>query len=261
LTNLIEGKFDIGMTAVDNVIAYMEGQGEAPVATTPDLLVFMGADNGFLSLVTAPEVKTYQDLKGKTVSVDAMTTGYAFVLFDLMKRNGLTPNDYKVERAGGVLGRWDALKEKKHAGTMLITPFDIIAKANGFNALQYAIDVYGNYQGLVGATRRAWAAENPKKVEAYIRGYVAGVDWLYDPANKAEALAILRKNLPQMSPELAEQSYAVLLGPKGFTRKAELDVAGVRKVIELRSEYGQPKKSMTDPARYYDPKYYEAARR
>ena len=30
LTNLIEGKFDIAMTAIDNVIAYMEGQGEAP---------------------------------------------------------------------------------------------------------------------------------------------------------------------------------------------------------------------------------------
>src|SRR2546425_761291 len=35
LTNLIEGKFDIGMTAIDNVIAYQEGQGEAPVSGTP----------------------------------------------------------------------------------------------------------------------------------------------------------------------------------------------------------------------------------
>src|SRR3954469_13162098 len=76
LTNLIEGKFDIGVTAIDNVIAYMEGQGEAPVQATPDLFVFMGGDNGFLRLVTVPEVKTYQDLKGKELSVDARTTGY-----------------------------------------------------------------------------------------------------------------------------------------------------------------------------------------
>jgi hypothetical protein len=33
LINLIDGKFDIAMTAIDNVVAYMEGQGEAPVAT------------------------------------------------------------------------------------------------------------------------------------------------------------------------------------------------------------------------------------
>ena len=67
LTNLIDGKFDIAMTAIDNVIAYMEGQGEAQTASKPDLVVFMGGDNGFLSLVTVPEVKTYADLKGRTV--------------------------------------------------------------------------------------------------------------------------------------------------------------------------------------------------
>src|SRR5467141_4828049 len=37
LTNLIEGKFDIAMTAIDNLIAYREGQGEAKV-DGPDLI-------------------------------------------------------------------------------------------------------------------------------------------------------------------------------------------------------------------------------
>ena len=50
LTNLIEGKFDIAMTAIDNLIAYREGQGEEPVLG-PDLIAFMGGDNGFLRLV------------------------------------------------------------------------------------------------------------------------------------------------------------------------------------------------------------------
>jgi ABC-type nitrate/sulfonate/bicarbonate transport system substrate-binding protein len=261
LSNLIDGKFDIGHTAIDNVVAYMEGQGEAKVETKPDLVVFMGGDNGFLSLVTQPEIKSYNDLKGKTVSVDAMTTGYAFVLFDLLKRNGLTPADYKVERAGGVLGRWQALQEQKHAGTMLISPFDILAKDKGFNVLQYAIDLYGSYQGLVGATRREWAEKNPKKVESYVRGYLAGLAYLYAPINKDEVIGILRKNQPQMSPQLASQTYDSLVGPKGFARTAEVDVAGIRKVLELRSEYGEPKKTLTDALRYYDPKYYEAAKR
>jgi ABC-type nitrate/sulfonate/bicarbonate transport system substrate-binding protein len=44
LTNLIDGKFDIAVTAIDNVVAYMEGQGEVPVSTTPDLFAFMGGD-------------------------------------------------------------------------------------------------------------------------------------------------------------------------------------------------------------------------
>jgi hypothetical protein len=39
--------------------------------------------------------------------------------------------------------------------------------------------------------------------------------WLFDPANKQEAIA-LRKNLPQFFESLAEQSYGVLVSPKGF---------------------------------------------
>jgi ABC-type nitrate/sulfonate/bicarbonate transport system substrate-binding protein len=259
LTGLIEGRFDIAMTAIDNVVAYMEGQGEAPVNRQPDIFAFMGGDNGFLNLVTVPEVKTYADLKGRTLSVDALTTGYAFVLLDLLERGGLKRNEFETAKAGGVLQRWNDLKEKKHAGTMLITPFDIIAKAIGFNVLQRAIDVYGHYQGLVGATRRDWAQGNAKALEGYVRGYVQAVDWLGNPANKDEAITILRAQLQQMSPELAAQTYAVLAPPQGFTPKAKIDLDGVKKVLELRSKYGEPKKSLSDPAKYYDAKYYAAA--
>ena len=160
-----------------------------------------------------------------------------------------------------MLARWEAIKAKKHDATLLITPFDILAKAAGLNVLQYAIDVYGNYQGLVAASRREWAEKNPKLVEAYIRGTIAGVDFLRDPKNKDEAIAILRKNLPQMSEGLAAQSYAMMAGPKGFTPKAALDIEGVRKVLALRSEYGEPNKKMTDPMKYYEAKYYKAATR
>src|SRR5262245_7027339 len=259
ITSLIDGKFDIAMTAIDNVIAYMEGQGEAPTTSKPDLIVFMGGHNGFLSLVSVPEVNSITDLKGKTVSVDALTTGYAFVLLDLLKRAGLNQADFKIEKAGGVLARWEALKEKKHDATLLITPFDIFARMAGLNVLQYAISIYGHYQGLCGATRREWAAGNPRRVEAYIRGYVAGVDFLRDARNKDYACAVLRKHLPQMSDEIAAHSYAAMTGATGFMPKAELDVEGVRRVLALRSEYGHPQKEMTDPTKYYVPDYYRTA--
>src|SRR2546430_2247445 len=86
--------------------------------------------------------------------------------------------------------------------TNLIAPFDVIARANGFNILQRAIDVYGHYQGLAGAARRSWAAENRDKLIGYIRGYRDGLSWLFDPTHKEEAIGILRKNLAQMSPEV-----------------------------------------------------------
>lgn len=260
LTNLIAGKFDIGMTAIDNVIAYQEGQGEAPVTGTPDLFAFMGGDNGFLRLVVQPEIKSYADLKGKELSVDALTTGYAFVLRKMLDRGGLKENEYALVRAGGVLQRFEALKEKKHWGTMLITPFEIIAEPMGFRRLGNAVDVLGSYQGLVGATRRSWAQANPDKLAGFIRAYRAGLAWLYDRANKAEALQILQKNVRAMTPELAAKTYDVLLGTTGgFEPNAKLDVEGIRTVLKLRSEYGRPQKELTDPTRYFDVSYYDRA--
>ena len=112
LTNPIDGKFDIAMTAIDNVIAYSEGQGAAPTKEMPDIVAFMGGDNGFLRLMAVPEVKTYADLKGKQVSVDALTTGYAFVLQELLAKGGLKAGDYEVVTAGGVMQRFQALMER-----------------------------------------------------------------------------------------------------------------------------------------------------
>jgi ABC-type nitrate/sulfonate/bicarbonate transport system substrate-binding protein len=261
LTGLIDGKFDIAMTAIDNLIAYMEGQGSAPTTQTPDLVAVMGADNGFLRLIAVPEVKSYADLKGKQVSVDAMTTGYAFVLRKLLEKGGLKASDIEFVGAGGVMQRFNALMEKKHAATLLISPFEVNAQAKGFNLLANADEALGRYQGLVAAVRRGWVKENEAAVVGYIRAYVAALDWLYDPANKAEAIALLRKNLPNMPEELAVKSYDILLDPKaGFTRRAELDVEGIKTVLQLRSEYGEPRKTLTDPSKYYDQQFYAKAR-
>lgn len=259
LTNLIDGKFDIAITAIDNLIAYREGQGEEP-RVGPDLIAVMGGDHGFLKLVTIPEVKSFADLRGKTVSVDARTTGYAFVLFELLDRNGLREPDYNVERAGGVLQRFQALMEKKHAGTLLLSPFEVQAEAKGFNVVAVALEVLGRYQGLVAGVRASWAEANRESLIAFIRAYVKAVDWLYDPANKTEALAIFSKNLPNVPKEGVEAAYRILLDPKeGFERKAAIDMQGVERVIELRAKWAEPKKALGGPMKYYDPRYYDAA--
>ena len=224
LVNLIDGKFDIAMTAIDNLIAYREGQGEDP-KVGPDLVAVMGADQGFLKLVAVPEITSIGELRGKTVSVDARTTGYAFVLFELLERGGLREPDYKVERAGGVLQRFQALMEKKHDGTLLLSPFEVQAEARGFHTLASASQVLGPYQGLVAGVRQSWATNHREALVGYIRAYVKGVEWLYDPANKTEAIALLRKNLPSMSAESSETTYRLLLDPKtGFQRSGAINL-------------------------------------
>ena len=63
-----------------------------------------------------------------------------------------------------------------------------------------------------------------------------------------------------MAPALAKKSYDLLLADQGgITRDAGLDMEGIRTVLALRSKYGQPKKTLSDPAKYVDLSYYEKA--
>jgi hypothetical protein len=68
------------------------------------------------------------------------------------------------------------------------------------------------------------------------------------------------ERLPQMTTELAQRSYEQLLDPaRGFFRQAKIDKTGLKTVLELRSRYGEPKRTLADPAKYYDPTYYKNA--
>jgi len=259
ITSLLDGKFDIALAGMDNIVAYQEGQGEAKIPDNPDLFAFLGNDGGFASVVAAPAVKSFADLKGKTVSVDAMTTGYAFVVRELLARNGLAETDVTFVRAGGTANRYRDLIAGKHDATLLRTPFEILVRQRGFNQLASA-ESLGAYQGTVGAARRSWAAAHEKEMIGFLRAYRAGVDWLYNRGNREIVEAMLVANIRDMTPALAKQSYDLLLADKGgITRDIALDADGIRTVLQLRSKYGMPRKTLTDPAKYVELSYYEKA--
>src|SRR4029453_1797059 len=79
VTHLIAGTYDMGFTAIDNIIAYREGQNEAylPPGTNVDLIAVLASDDGFLSISAQKDITSVESLKGRTVTVDAMTTGFA----------------------------------------------------------------------------------------------------------------------------------------------------------------------------------------
>ena len=253
LTGLIEGRFDVAITLVDNVIAYREGQGEVPLAG-PELIAVMASDTRvYPALVTLPEVRSYADLRGRTLSVDALTTGYAIVLLAMLEQGGLAPGDYTLDSIGGAQQRYLAMAERKHAGCLLNSPFEQMLAARGFNILDTAIAVLGRYQGQVVATRSSWAAANRDALVAFNRAFLSAIAWLYEPVNRVETLEIFLRNAPGESLESAATAYDILFDrTHGFPRDGAIDVDALAKVIELRARYGRPRKPLGAPSDYYD---------
>jgi ABC-type nitrate/sulfonate/bicarbonate transport system substrate-binding protein len=260
MTGLIDGAFDIAMTAIDNLIAYNEGQGEAPTRSKPDLVGVMGSSSGFLSLIVAPHIKSFEDLKGTTLSVDAMTTGYSFTLRRLLAMRGLTDGDYRLVRVGGMKERFEALIRNEQVGTLMVPPFTLMARDQGFGELATVLGVLKHFQGGVAAARRDWLKAHPEEIVGFIRGNLAALQWLYEPANMAEALEIFAAHMKNTSASAAEQSYAVLLHPEtGFPRRGEIDVEGINTVIDIRRTYAEPRRDLSEPEAYYDLTYHTRA--
>lgn len=260
IRNLVEGKFDIATTAFDNVVAYQEGQGEVELKTAPDLFAFMGGYAGGLRLDALPDIRSYAALKGKAVGVDAATTGFAFILYKLLAMNGVPQGEYQVERLGGTPARVQALMEGRIAATMVSSPSEVLPESKGHYRLGDTTASFGAYQTSVGAARRSWAAKNGEQLVAFIRAYAAAIDWLYDPANREEAVSIYLKHLPNVPRPVAQKSYDVMFaGNEGFQKKAKLDLEGCRTVLKLRSEFARPLKNLGDPLKYVDESYYRRA--
>lgn len=261
LTGLIEGRFDIAITLIDNVLAYRNGQGEAPIVG-PDLFAFMAADTRVLpTLVTRPAIRRYEDLKGQTLSVDALTTGYAFVLLAMLEHGGLSRTDFRLDSIGGAEQRYHAMQQGRHAGCLLNSPFERLLESQGFNLLDNAGDVVGRYQGQVGAARRSWASAHPDALAGFIRAFLAAVDWLYDESNRDAASAIFREHVPGADHDAPAVAARVLFdAERGFPRDGAIDPAALANVIDLRRRYGVPPRELGEPEDYYDARYLERAR-
>lgn len=261
MVGLIDGKFHVAMTAIDNVTAYVEGQGAAQTKNTADIVAFVGCDDGFLHLTAVPEVTDIAQLKGSKLAVDALTTGYAFVLRKILERSGLKEQDYQLVQAGGVKNRFDGLMKKDFSGTLLVSPLEVGAEQNGFNILASASSIFKNYQGDVLAARRDWLESHDKEVIGFIRAYRAALDWLADSANRSEAIAVLKKHEPGTTDATASAASTVLLDPQSsFFTGGSINLDGVRTVLDLRSQYGVPKKELRDPGKYCAVEYLDKAK-
>ncbi|HXQ51691.1 MAG TPA: ABC transporter substrate-binding protein [Stellaceae bacterium] len=263
LKGLMDGKYAVLLTALDNVVAYHDGHGEADLGGPIDLVAFMGMDTGFLSLMASPGTKTIADLEGKTMAVDALTTGFSFALQELLARGGVAKDKVSYAAFGSSGARWKALSEGKAQAALLNMPFDLVASDQGFVKLATVAQTLGHYQATAAAVRESWAKEHPAILVSFLRGYRESVRWMVAPKNKDASIAILHGELPDLDAAKLARIYALLTDPKqGIARDLAIDPKGAAMVLTLRARYAAPAaKPAHDWRGYVDLSYLARSRK
>ena len=251
---LAQGRYQIAHTAVDNAVAMAE-------VAKVDVAVVLGGDNGFNHLFVQPEIRSYQDLRGKTVVVDAPDTAFALQLYKMLKLNGLQRGDYAVKPVGATIKRLEAMQQDKTAAAaMLNVPFSIRAQRAGLKDMGTAVAAIGPYLATSGIVVRGWGAANADVLTRYLAAYVEGLRWALDPANKAQAVDLLAGWL-KVPPDIALECYEIAANPAdGLAKDTQLDLDGFQNVLKLRAEIeGQWGGTPPLPGKYVDLTYYRRA--
>jgi ABC-type nitrate/sulfonate/bicarbonate transport system substrate-binding protein len=257
MQGIMSGKYQFGSAALDNTIAYAEGQGDVKLDNF-DAVAIMGVHSGMSRIVTRPEIKSLKDIKGQTVAVDAANSGYGLVMFKILELNGLKRDDYKVLAVGSGPNRMAALKDNKAVAAAVSPPEDIKAKADGYNVLADATEIIGAYQGSAYIVSRAWAKAHEKEVLSFIRAIAAASDAIVK--DKATAIAVMKTRIKDISDADAETIYAAMTSGKGgLNPGARINIDGVKMLLSLRNEFSGSPVKLTDPYKYVDLTYYEKA--
>jgi len=230
---------DVAISSPDNPVNYRLNAHNA-VGEPLDVTMLFGGDLGLqLSLVSRAPFPSFDDLRGKRIGVDAPDSGFAYVLYEILRQHGLeTPRDYTLVIVGGTPLRLNALRAGTIDATLLNADSVVRARNEGMNVLAPVSDVASPYLGTVASVRESWLAANPGVAVGFVRAYRRGQAWALDPANHDAAIAMLR-TLPGTPLALAEQIYAQLTqDPTGLIPDARLDRRGLLEVIRLRDRNG-----------------------
>lgn len=254
MTRLIDGGCDMVMTAIDNIIAYDAGQGAVPVDPPPDLAAFLGCASEPRPLVARPEISGLADLGGRRIAVDALNTGFSFLLRRLLEDAGLGAADYELVPVGAPPARWQSMQTGDCAAALLSKAVAAVAIDAGCHELRAEPDPWASYQGGVFAARRGWLADHGDAVAGFIRATLRAADWVLDPDNRARLPALLMDHLPHMTDGAARDAADAMAGL--LVPGLPIDTDGLATVIALRRKYGTPPAALGNPDSYLDLSIY-----
>ena len=249
---LINGRFEIAQAGVDNALALVED-------AKADVVIVSGGSSGLNELVVRPEIKSYADIRGKTVVVDATNTAFALLLYKMLALNGVQRNDYSVYPAGACSFRYDAMRESvDRVAAMMNPPCSIKAEKDGYRSLGLSTDVVGRYLADGHWVMRSWAAAHADTLVNYLQAVIEGYRWGVDPANHDELITIMAKYL-KIDRDVAAATINLEIGPHGgMAKDAAFEMEGFKNTLKLRAEFegGDPN---ANPAKYIDLSYYQKA--
>ncbi|HVY57031.1 MAG TPA: ABC transporter substrate-binding protein [Xanthobacteraceae bacterium] len=186
-------------------------------------------------IIAKPEIKTLEQLRGANFGILAEKEGTTYIVQDIMKQLGFTPDDYKMTVVGGSPARQRLLKEGKIDAGLQPIPASYEAEAAGFTNLGSVIRFVPDWQFTSVNVEEPWAKQHHDTVVSFLRGLQRGRDFIEtNPAESAQIAAEeLHTTVPYAARMLEDVKKYGMLEPQ-----TAINVPGIKRVFETLQKAG-----------------------
>jgi len=208
------GKADVQLTAVvTGEMEYIAAAGtvlRGAASGLPIKALMFTLDKPIFHMMTRPEIKRIQDLKGKAVAVTAIAATDAVGARAMAKTAGMSPEqDLTMIATGSTVNAFAALQGGAAAAALLSIPFNFKAEELGYRSLGNVADYLRTVLAGLG-TSDARIKSNPAQVKRMVRATLRGMDFARDPANHEKVIPFVMEDF-QLDRKTAEASLREIL--------------------------------------------------
>jgi NitT/TauT family transport system substrate-binding protein len=216
---LVGGSLQLTQTAASSaVIGATKGAPVIIVATLENKLPML--------LVSRPEIKEPQQLRGKVIGINRFGGSNDAAVLMAVKAWKMDPKDISMLQTGGTAARMAALISKKIDATVQSYPEIYQARKLGMNVLADIGD-FGYFTNTSNIVTRAYLQQNRAAIKGFIKGQIEGMH--YVKTNKEGSLKILRKHLQVTDAEAVEGTYKFFADRLARSPRTELE--GIKNIL------------------------------
>jgi ABC-type nitrate/sulfonate/bicarbonate transport system substrate-binding protein len=179
-----------------------------------------------LQLISRPEIKEPQQLRGKTIGINRFGGSNDAAVLMAVKAWKMDPKDVTMLQTGGTAARMAALIGKKVDATVQSYPEIFQARKLGMNVLADMGD-FGFYTNTSNIVTRSYLQQNRAVVKGFIKGQIEAMH--YVKTNKEGSIKILKKHLQISDPGAVEGTYEFFA--KRLPRTPRTELEGIKNIL------------------------------
>ena len=208
---------------------------------------------GLQRIMARPEIKTYQELRGKKIAITQFGSAGHLALLLMLKKWNMRPDDVQIVTFGSSPAMLVALDKGAADAAVLTMPTFFLAEDKGYRIVGDPLTMGVFYLQNTLESMRSFLRNNRDRVLRFMKGYIEGI--AYFKKNKKESIEIMQKKLRIQSQQERDVRYLDLsynlLASKMYIEAPYPSIRAIQTILDKIAEE-DPKAKERDAKSFAD---------